>query len=195
VTRERLSSPFVVIGLVVEAMQAADAAARLAQLSDSLAEPHRIVPVFDDDGTAGVELLLGGELLGMPTWIELDHADQNVRDEQRVHLRTFFTIACEVLTPLYGGVDIEWELPGPQALPHGRARLPGDCYWSTALDTVDRQLATDLAHVFSRQGRPIAHGTLIEAGGLLDPTAPRLDTPLAASRAAARRLAETLRRR
>jgi hypothetical protein len=150
--------------------------------------------VFSDgEGFVGLELVISGELLGMPSSIRLEPEEHGAAENTRRFIRQAFEAACSVIDPLYGGVDFEWRIPEPRALTSG-ARLAGDLYWSYSLDTEDGELASDLEGIYGVLSAPFARGALIPAGGVLESTPSPPWEPLAAGRAAAKRLAQTLQR-
>jgi hypothetical protein len=151
--------------------------------SDESAEPH-----------AGVELWVSGDLLGGPSWIELEPDEIVERERIRRFVKAAFLAMCDRLGPIYAAIGVEWSVPMPKKLGTKSALLAGDLFWSRELDEVDPALAPDLATIYGSPGHAFSHGTLIQAGGILDAESPSPAQPLAAGRAAAKRLAHSLAR-
>jgi hypothetical protein len=159
-------------------------------------EPLLVEVIFGSSPQAalGVELTISGDLLGLPPGIELDGEQRAIERKMERFVRAAFVAACERLAPLYAGVDLEWRIPDPQGLALDGARLPGDLYWSRALDEADPALSRDLAGIFARAGQSLGEGTLIGAGGLLEPSLASSPPSLASRAAAAARLAPAVER-
>jgi hypothetical protein len=88
-------------------------------------------------------------------------------------------------------VGVEWGVIPPRKLKI-EARLPGDLFWSSKLDKIDPTLAPDLAGIYGSPGRAFSHGTLIEADVVLNAESRPPAKPIAAGRAAAKRLGCTM---
>lgn len=143
---------------------------------------------------AGVELWVSGELLGGPSWIELNPDEIAECERIRDFVKAAFLAMCDRLHPIYAGVDVEWSVPLPEELVTKSVWLAGDLLWSRELDEVDPALSPDLLAIYGSPGHAFSHGTLIEAGGILDAESQPPSNPLAAGRAAAKRLAHSLAR-
>jgi hypothetical protein len=212
---QRPSPPFVAIGAVVSGnaratMQTAISVLRALRAqpvspqggpeSVTLASPDAgpliLRLVFDEPAQSyvGVELWASGDLLGGPSWIELEADDAAESERIRQFVKAAFLATCDRLHPLYGGVGVEWSVPAPEKLSAQSVWLPCDFFWSRELDGLDPALAPDLAAIYGTPGHAFSHGSLIAVGGLLDPHSQSPDQPITAGRAAAKRLAQTLSR-
>jgi hypothetical protein len=163
-------------------------------LLDPTGEPLLIEVAFDDRASAlvGLQLVVSGELLGMPSSVGLEPDETDRAEETRAFVRACFETSCRDLAVLYGGVDFEWRLRSPPELLKGAGRTPADLYWSSALDQRDPELGGALTKIYGITEMPFAHGTLLPGGGVLEPQCDVLSEPITAGRAAALRLSRVL---
>jgi hypothetical protein len=208
----RPSPPFIVVGAVADGNATAIMSGTVlalnavgAQLASSQ-EEHSVTLVSPDAGPVilrcifderteshvGAEIWVSGDLLGGPLWIELEPDEIAERERIREFVRGAFLSSCDRVRPIFAGVGVEWTVVPPRKLESEGVWLPGDLFWSSELDEVDPTLAPDLATIYGRPGRAFSHGALIETGGVLDADAKPPAQPLAAGRAAAKRLARVL---
>jgi hypothetical protein len=138
-------------------------------------------------GYVGLQFVLSGELLGMPSFVELEADEVDLAERTRNFVRSALEAACRDLAVLYGGVDFEWRVPAPAELACEWSRLPADLYWSHVLDDRDPELAMSLSNIYGMPGVCFATGTLLP-GGVLEPNLPRLSEPISTGRRAALRL-------
>jgi hypothetical protein len=206
--------PFVVIGLVVAGHAAAivgDALAALAavgarpvpsQEDQNLvtllspdAGPLILKCAFDErvEALVGIELWISGDLLASPSWIVWEPPETVERERIRKFVQVALLSTCDHLHPLYAGVGVEWNVAPPRDLNSDNVWLPCDWFWASELDARDPTLAHDLAALYGSPGHPFSHGTLVETGGLLNAESKSPAEPIAVGRAAARRLAHSLR--
>jgi hypothetical protein len=107
-------------------------------------------------------------------------------------VRATFEAACRELDPLYGGVDFEWRLPAPIDLSSDHARLPSDLYVSESVTGTDPGLLPALSELYGVDSIPLASGTLLPGGGVIDSSYPVTADPVNAGRTAASRLGQSL---
>lgn len=209
------SAPFIVVGAVVRGSLIAVMQSMVSALNDvgaqlvsSREEQSSVTLVSPDAGPmilrcasdeiaepyVGVELWISGDLLGAPSWIELDPDEIAQRERVREFVQLAFLSFCDALRPLYAGVGVEWNVVVPGKLEWEGVRMPGDLFWSSELEEIDRTLAPDLEAVYGSPSRTFSHGALIKAGGVLDNASRTPTQPLAAGRAAAKRLARSVAR-
>jgi hypothetical protein len=209
----RPSPPFIVIGVVTANTASATMQEILVALSTlgvrpaASEEEHQSVALISPDAgplilargfdeangtSAGTELWVSGDLLGAPSWIELEPDEMAERERIREFVRESFLSICDSLRPLYAGVGPEWAVVPPRELAGESVWLPGDLFWSRELNEVDWSLADDLREIYGSVGRAFSHGTLIEAGRILNAHFPSPAQPIIAGQAAAKRLACSL---
>ncbi len=154
------------------------------------AGPVLLEVAFNDSptGYVGLQFVVSGELLGMPSFVEIAPEEVYLAERTRSFVRCGLEAACRELAVLYGGVDFEWRIPAPAELLSERGRLPADLYWSHVLDDRDSGLATSLSDIYGIPGVLFDGGTLLPGGGVLEPGLPHISEPITAGRAAALRL-------
>jgi hypothetical protein len=211
----RPSAPFIVVGAVAEGNATAVMQSMVSALNNvgaqvvSSQEEHNSVTLVSPDAGplilrcmsdeiaepyVGVELWVSGDLLGGPSWIELEPDEIAQRERVRAFVQSAFLSTCDRLRPLYAGVGVEWTVVLPGKLESEGVCLPGDLFWSSQLEEIDGTLAPDLAAIYGSGSRTFSHGALIKAGSVLDTASQTPPQPRAAGRAAAKRLARSLAR-
>ncbi len=138
-----------------------------------------------DPRSAGLQVVVSGELLGALDQIEMTGDEQAEADATRQFAAAVLRDACEAVRPLYGGLDVEWRVPHIEGLGSGHERLPADLYWAIELDECAPDLTAEIARAYGVPAIPFAAGTAVCGGGILDPSRAPTPEPISAGRAAA----------